>query len=106
LLDLAWLCNGLRDEREPERTPEKALYSVMNFPTRQELARYYAAGTGRDVADFDYYLLLAMFKGGCILEYKVAQAAAGILSKETGAFFSGLVLKGFAEAERLARQVG
>jgi aminoglycoside phosphotransferase (APT) family kinase protein len=106
LLDLAWLCNGLRDERDPSRIPSKALYDVANFPTRQELARYYAGGTGRDIKDFDYYLILAMYKGGCILEYKVAQSAAGILSKETGDFFSRLVLDGFAEAERLARQIG
>jgi aminoglycoside phosphotransferase (APT) family kinase protein len=106
LLDLAWLCNGLRDERDPERIPAKALYNVMNLPTRQELARYYAAGTGRDISSFDYYLILAMYKGGCILEYKVAQAAAGILSKETGELFSRLVLDGFSEAERLARQAG
>ncbi len=103
LLDLAWFCNGLRDEREPERTPLKALYSAENLPTRQELARYYAAGADRDIRDFDYYLILAMFKGGCILEYKVAQAAAGLLPKETGEFFSRLVLGNFAEAERLAR---
>jgi aminoglycoside phosphotransferase (APT) family kinase protein len=106
LLDLAWLCNALRDERDPDRIPAKALYNVANLPTRQELARYYAAGTGRDIKDFDYYLILAMYKGGCILEYKVAQAAAGILSKETGELFSRLVLDGFAEAERLARLAG
>ncbi|MDB5445630.1 MAG: aminoglycoside phosphotransferase, partial [Phenylobacterium sp.] len=98
------LCNGLRDEREPDRPPAKDLYSVENLPTRQELARYYAAGTGRDISHFDYYLILAMFKGGCILEYKVAQSAAGILSKETGELFSRLVLGNFAEGERLARR--
>ena len=106
LLDLAWFCNGLRDERSPAEIPSKALYRVENLPTRQELARYYAAGTGRDIANFDYYLVLAMFKGGCILEYKVAQAAAGILSRETGEFFSRLVLANFAEAERLIRRIG
>lgn len=106
LLDLAWFCNGLRDEREPERPPAKTLYSTENLPTRQALARYYAAGTGRDIAFFDYYLILAMFKGGCILEYKVAQAAAGILSEETGELFSRLVLANFTEAERLARRAG
>ena len=103
LLDLAWFCNGLRDERDPGRAPPKDLYNVTNLPTRQELARYYAAGTSRDIKDFDYYLILAMFKGGCILEYKVAQSAAGILSKETGEFFSRLVLGNFQEGERLAR---
>ena len=106
LLDLAWFCNGLRDDRDGGRAPPKDLYDVHNLPTRQELARYYAAGTGRDISRFDYYLILAMFKGGCILEYKVAQAAAGILSKETGELFSRLVLGNFSEAERLARRAG
>lgn len=103
LLDLAWFANGLRDERWPDHVSGKHLYAVENMPTRQELGRYYAAGTGRDIRDFDYYLVLAMFKGGCILEYKVAQSAAGILSAETGQLFSRLVLSSFAEAERLIR---
>ncbi len=49
---------------------------MTNFPTRQELARHYAEGTGRDMADFVYYCVLAASKGGCILEYKVAQNSA------------------------------
>lgn len=106
LLDLAWFCSGLRDEREPGRISSRTLYDVEHFPTRQELVRYYAAGTGRDVSRFDYYLVLALFKSGCILEYKVAQSQANILPKETGAFFAKLVLASFAEGERLARRLG
>jgi aminoglycoside phosphotransferase (APT) family kinase protein len=101
LIDLAWFCKGLRDERDPGTVPSTALYDAANLPTRQELARYYAAGTGRDVSNFDYYLALAMFKSGCILEYKVAQAAVGVLPKETGDFFSRLVLANFADAATL-----
>src|SRR3546814_1650607 len=41
----------------------------------------------------------------CILEYKVAQAAKGILSAETGRFFDRLVRGNFAEAEKLIRLV-
>ncbi|NBU85278.1 MAG: phosphotransferase family protein, partial [Sphingomonadaceae bacterium] len=106
LLDLAWFCNGIRDERFPGHIPEKALYNVADWPTRQELMAHYAAGTGRDMSDFDYYLLLAMFKGGCILEYKVAQAAKGILSKETGILFDRLVRGNFTEAEKLIKLIG
>lgn len=106
LLDLAWFCNGIRDARFPGHIPEKALYNVTAWPTRQELMAHYAAGTGRDMADFDYYLLLAMFKGGCILEYKVAQAAKGFLSKETGVLFDRLVRGNFAEAEKLITLIG
>ena len=89
-----------------QKAAEKALYNVGDWPSRQELMAHYAAGTGRSMASFDYYLLLAMFKGGCILEYKVAQAAKGILSAETGRFFDRLVRGNFAEAEKLIRLIG
>ncbi len=106
LIDLAWFTNKLRDEERPDEIDPDALYAIANFPTRQELARYYAAGTGRDLANFDYYCVLALYKGGCILEYKVAQSAAGILTPETGRFFDRLVTSNFAKAERLCRKAG
>ena len=106
LLDIAWFPNKLRDEARPDEIDPGALYNIPNFPTRQEFARYYAAGTGRDLASFDYFRVLALYKGGCILEYKVAQSAAGILSPETGRFFDRLVLSNFAQAEELCRKAG
>jgi aminoglycoside phosphotransferase (APT) family kinase protein len=104
MIDLGWFCGGLRDERFPTEIAENALNNPAHFPTRQELARYYAAGTGRDVSDFDYFLVLSKFKAGCILEYKVAQAAAGILPKKTGEFFSRIVLGCFKETAALIRR--
>ena len=106
LLDLASFTNAMRTEAAPDELPRKGLYNARNWPTREEMVRYYAAGTGRDMADFDYYSILAHFKGGCILEYKVAQAAKGMMSKETGIFFSRLVLESFASAETLIRRIG
>ena len=105
LIDLAWFCGGLRDERLPDETFEDSLSDPTHWPTRQQLALYYAAGTGRDISNFDYYLVLARFKAGCILEYKVAQAAAGILSQQVGEFFSAIVLKTFAKAAELIRKL-
>ncbi|WP_226019021.1 phosphotransferase family protein [Novosphingobium sp. FKTRR1] len=106
LIDLAWFTGRLRDEDHPDVIGEATLYAVENFPTRQELARYYAAGTGRDLACFDYYCVLAAYKSGCILEYKVAQSSAGILPPEAGRFFDKLVHAAFARAETLARKAG
>jgi aminoglycoside phosphotransferase (APT) family kinase protein len=106
LLDLGWICSQLRDERDPGHTIAHPLYFVENMPTRQELARYYAAGTGRDISSFDYYLILALFKAGCLLEYKVAQASAGILSAAVGEMFTKLVSDNFAEAQWLIEQMG
>jgi aminoglycoside phosphotransferase (APT) family kinase protein len=106
LIDLAWFTNKLRDEDRPDEIDPAALYNIANFPTRQELARYYAGRTGRDLSNFDYYCVLALYKGGCILEYKVAQSAAGILSPETGRFFDRLVTSNFAKAQQLCRKAG
>lgn len=106
LIDLAWFSNKLRDEEQPDLIPDNALYNVANFPTWQEMARYYAAGTGRDMRHYHYYRVLALFKGGCILEYKVAQSAAGLLPPETGRFFDKLVTTAFARAETICRKAG
>jgi aminoglycoside phosphotransferase (APT) family kinase protein len=106
LIDLGWFCGGLRDERLGDEAFEDSLSDSTHWPTRQQIARYYAAGTGRDISNFDYYLVLARFKAGCVMEYKVAQAAAGILSQQVGEFFSGVVLNAFAKAAQLIRAVG
>lgn len=106
LIDLAWFTGRLRDEDRPDEIGENVLYNSANFPTRQELARHYAAGTGRDLSNFAYYCVLAAYKGGCILEYKVAQSAAGILPEETGVFFDKLVRASFTRAEAMARKAG
>lgn len=105
MLDLGWFTGGMRDERFPDKVFENALNNPANFPTRQELARYYCAGTGRDIADFDYFSILAKFKSGCLLEYKVAQAEAGILPKETGRFFARIVLGCFKDTAEMIRRM-
>jgi aminoglycoside phosphotransferase (APT) family kinase protein len=98
MLDIGWFTGSMRDEDHPGRISETALNDPRQFPTRQELARYYCAGTGRDIADFEYFSILAKFKSGCLLEYKVAQAEAGHLPKETGRFFARIVEQCFKDA--------
>ena len=104
MLDLGWFTGGMRDEDNPGRVFVKPLNNPEHFPTRQELARYYCAGTGRDIRDFAWFSILARFKSGCLLEYKVAQAEAGILSRETGRFFADIVTNVFKDtAEQIKR---
>lgn len=104
MLDIAGFTGGMRDERWPELTSSTPLTNPDHSPTKQELVRYYAAGTGRNVEDLDFYSILVGFKYGCILEYKVAQAAAGQLPKETGEFFARMVEQGFKRnAEHIRR---
>ena len=100
LIDLGWFTGGLRDEDDPGRAFPTALQDPALFPTKQELARYYCAGTGRDMADFDYISVLAKFKSGCLLEYNVAAAAAGHLPTEVGRFYARFVDNCFVETAR------
>lgn len=103
LMDLGWYLNAFRDERDPDRLPQSTYFDAANFPTRQELAAHYAKGTGRSVANLDYYMVLALYKGACICEYKVAAAMDGLQSQAIGDMFIQFVLDNAAEAERIAR---
>jgi aminoglycoside phosphotransferase (APT) family kinase protein len=47
------------------------------FPTREELADRYAAGSGRDLSDLDFFLALGYWKLAIILEGVYARYAAG-----------------------------
>ena len=49
--------------------------------------------------------LLAGFKSGCILEYKVAQAVAGKLPKDVGAFFERIVDENFKKNAEFIRRI-
>lgn len=106
MIDMGWFTGGMRDEDQPDKVFPTALNNPANFPTRQELGRYYCAGTGRDIRDFDYFSILAKFKSGCLLEYKVAQAEAGILSKETGRFFARIVEQCFVDTAAMVARIG
>jgi aminoglycoside phosphotransferase (APT) family kinase protein len=104
MIDIGWFTGGMRDEDDPGKEFPTALQDPALFPTKQELARYYCAGTGRDIADFEYISVLAKFKSGCLLEYKVAAAAAGHLPTEVGQFFARIVDNCFREtALQIAR---
>lgn len=105
MLDMGWFTGGMRDERYPDLSNSAGLNDNTKFPTRQELVRYYCAGTGRDPAEIDYYTLLAAFKSGCLLEYKVAQAEAGILPKDVGRFFARIVEESFKKNAELVRRI-
>jgi aminoglycoside phosphotransferase (APT) family kinase protein len=104
MIDIAWFTGGMRDEENPDKEFPTALNDPTHFPTKQELVRYYCAGTGRKFDDYKWFSIMARFKSGCLLEYKVAQAEAGILPTDTGRFFSRIVENVFQEtAAEVAR---
>ncbi len=105
MMDIAGFSSGMRDERFPDLAVDKPLTDPNHAPTRQELGRYYCAGTGRNIEDMDFYSVLVGFKYGCILEYKVAQAATGLLPKETGEFFTRIVDSGWKRNAEFIRRI-
>jgi aminoglycoside phosphotransferase (APT) family kinase protein len=105
MIDVGGFIGGMRDERFPDLKSTNGLTNQDHSPTKQALMRYYAAGTGRKVEDLDFYTVLVGFKYGCILEYKVAQAAAGQLPKDVGEFFARLVDEGFKRTAEFIRRI-
>jgi aminoglycoside phosphotransferase (APT) family kinase protein len=104
LLDLGWLMYNLRDRDQPDVVPPSAYYNSTGFPTRQDIAEYYASKTGRDISNIHYYMVLAQFKLACIVEYKVAEGMSGRRGSEAVEMYGPMVINLIAEAERIARR--
>jgi aminoglycoside phosphotransferase (APT) family kinase protein len=84
------------DERAALLTPTTAL---PGFPHRQELVDRYAARSGRDVGNLDYYVAFGYWKLACIVEGVYARYVGGAMGKDRQGF------DGFAQqVERLAEQ--
>jgi aminoglycoside phosphotransferase (APT) family kinase protein len=55
---------------------------VPGFPSRAELQERYAAATGRDLSQLDFYLAFAYWKLACILEGVYARYVAGAMGDD------------------------
>lgn len=71
------------------------------FPTGAELVDRYAGQTGRDLSALRWYVVLAAYKEGIILEGTHARSFAGKASTEVGAYLHGLSLRFFKRAQDL-----
>jgi len=60
--------------------------AVDGFPSRAELKQRYAAATGRDVAELDFYVAFGYWKLACILEGVFARYAHGAMGNDGAAF--------------------
>ncbi|WP_374215912.1 phosphotransferase family protein [Frankia sp. AiPs1] len=102
LLDLGWALLGW-DGEEP-RT-EGFYLDVSGMPRRTELLAHYERVSGRSTADIDYYLVLANWKLGVVLEKSYAAFAAGATVDPKVETFGPLVLQLLATAADLARSL-
>jgi len=96
LLDLGWLVATWPDPQRPG--PTAALGSMGGFPSTDEIVAHYAARSTRDCAAIDWYVVLACFKLGIVLEGTHARAFAGKAPASTGDLLHAITLGLFERA--------
>ncbi|MGO8862544.1 MAG: phosphotransferase family protein [Acidimicrobiales bacterium] len=105
-LDLAWIVQGWpTDTGAPELADSYT--DMYGMPSRDQMVQHYADVSGRQVDDLDYYLILAKWKLGVVLEqgYMRANAGDGSVSPdqmEKMQMFGPIVLNAIKDAADLA----
>jgi aminoglycoside phosphotransferase (APT) family kinase protein len=84
LLDLGWALIGWGDEGSDVVASGYA--DMTGMPSRDALLEHYSTVSGRPTDDIDYYVILARFKLGIVLEQSVARFAAGEADEKVEAF--------------------
>jgi aminoglycoside phosphotransferase (APT) family kinase protein len=100
LLDLGWLLMRWSDPGEDRRGVS---FDLDGMDSRAEVIEQYARETGRDLAEVDYYVVLAAFKNAIVLEGGYARYRAGQEDNPKMAAFGQMVLDSAARAAQVAR---
>ncbi|MFN2611917.1 MAG: phosphotransferase family protein [Solirubrobacterales bacterium] len=72
--------------------------AIPGFPDREEVAKLYAEGSGRDLSQIDFFVALGLWKLAVIFEGIVARYAAGAYGEKDGFEEFGKVVDRIAEA--------
>jgi aminoglycoside phosphotransferase (APT) family kinase protein len=67
-LDLAWVVQGWPDDTSTVEGGVSSYVDLTGMPSRDQLLDHYAAASGRQVDDIDYYVVLARWKLAIVLE--------------------------------------
>jgi aminoglycoside phosphotransferase (APT) family kinase protein len=67
-LDLGWVLQGWPDDTNAPEVSGQGYADLYGMPSRDEIAKHYAEASDRQVDDLDYYLILARWKLGVVLE--------------------------------------
>jgi aminoglycoside phosphotransferase (APT) family kinase protein len=67
-LDLAWVVQSWPDDTSGPEASSSGYVDMRGMPTRDQLLKHYAAVSGRQVDDIDYYVVLAKWKLAVVLE--------------------------------------
>jgi aminoglycoside phosphotransferase (APT) family kinase protein len=77
LADLGWVLVTWTEPGDTFAAIPNAATVLPGFPVRTELVERYAARSGRDVSDIDYYVALALWKFAVVIEGVYARHASG-----------------------------
>jgi aminoglycoside phosphotransferase (APT) family kinase protein len=103
LLDLGWAL--IAWPPEGDGVGSMRYVDLSGMPSRDELLERYATVSGRPVDDIDYFVVLARFKLGIVLEASAARYARGD-ADERVASFDAVVLDLIRKAAELATALG
>jgi aminoglycoside phosphotransferase (APT) family kinase protein len=67
-LDLGWVVQSWPEDTEAKEAADSSYVDMYGMPTRDEVVAHYAAVSGRQVDDIDYYVVLAKWKLAVVLE--------------------------------------
>jgi len=98
LLDLGWLLATWPDAEDVSVGAASPFVQAGGLPTRGELVARYAEGCPRTLDALDWYVAMACFKLGIVLEGTHARAFAGKAPKATGDLLHTITLGLFRRA--------
>lgn len=102
LLDLGWMI-ATWPEGDTPGPADVAVTPWHGFPAADAIVAHYAARSSRDCSAIDWYVVMACYKLGIILEGTHARACAGMAPRETGDQLHGQTIALF---ERALRRIG
>jgi len=97
-LDLAWVVQGWPVDTGDPSISGSGYADLYGMPSREQLVDHYAKVSGRQVDDLDYYVILAKWKLGVVLEQGYQRAG----DDEKLQMFGPIVLTLMSEAAELA----
>lgn len=105
LVDLGWVVATWHGSEKPD-LPILRVDPFDGFPGSDDLIAHYARFSTRDLAHIDWYVVLACFRLGILLEGTFARACAGAAPAETGRLLHDAAVGLFLRAvNRIGRAV-
>jgi aminoglycoside phosphotransferase (APT) family kinase protein len=97
-VDLAWVLQSWPTDTSDESQTRGSYADLTGMPSKEQLMQRYSDVSGRQVDDLDYYIILAKWKMGVVLEQGYQRAGDDVKLQS----FGPIVLKSMKEAAEMA----